>query len=157
MLTGSLSRLVLRKSGVTPTTSTSVVVAVQLAADRILRAPQALRQAGGNDGDLSIAVLLFEIAPVAQTDAEGLEISGTDEAHVGGGQFHHGPCVVFRADDVDPGFAHQRQGRYERGALHAGHGGSLFEHALEEGGRVRAAWGIWWKAARRFMASTRST
>ena len=118
----------------TPTTSKDVSVILHLAADRILRSPQALRQAGGDDGDLSIAVLLFEIAAIAQTDAERLKISGTDEAHVGGGEFHHGPGVVFLADDVDPGFAHQRQGRYDRGILHAGHVGSLFEHTLEERG-----------------------
>ena len=108
------------------------IVAGHLAADRVFAAPQALRQAGGNDGDLAGAVLLFEIAAVAQADGKGLEIPGTDEAHISGGQFDEGPRVVLEADDIDPGFAHERQGGHHRGVAHAGHSSGLLQDALEE-------------------------
>ncbi len=39
---------------------------------------------------------------------------------------------MFLADDIDPGFAHEGQGGYQRGVTHTGHGRSLFQHALEE-------------------------
>ena len=52
------------------------------------------------------------------------------------GSSTRGRVSCSRADDIDPGFAHQRQGGYQRGVLHAGHGGGLFQHALEERGAL---------------------
>ena len=53
----------------------NLIVIAQLTPDGILPAPQALRQAGGDDSHFAGAIPFLEIALIAQADGEGLKIS----------------------------------------------------------------------------------